>query len=286
LKIVEVLAYPVYAVAKSAISGYLPYEEELVSKVRRGYTSCFVKVITDEGLFGFGESLVREVPQATAKIIENLLKPIVVGKDPFEVEVLWEEMFSALKTRGHYKGYFIEALSGVDIALWDLKGKILGLPVYQLLGGRFQSKIKAYASSIVFGKPDNMAKRAREWVNEGHNQIKVKIGMGVERDIENLRAIRSEIGKDIEIMVDANSAYNLSKVLRLGRLLEPIDISWLEEPVPPYDLGGYRQIKKKLDIPICAGESHITRYDFKELIVNEAIDILQPDVSRAGGITE
>jgi len=286
MEIVDVLAYPVYAEAKTPISGYLPYEEELGKKVRRGYSACFVKVVTDEGAYGFGESLVREVPQATAQIVEKLLKRIIVGKNPLDVEVLWEEMFSALKTRGHLKGYFIEALSGVDIALWDLKGKLLNQPVYNLLGGRFQGKLKAYASSIVFGKPEVMAKRAKEWVNEGHDQIKVKVGMGIERDEINLKAIRDEVGYDVEIMADANSAYNFSKALKLGRILESLQISWFEEPVPPYDLEGYKQLKRKIDVPICAGESHFTRYDFKDLIINECIDIVQPDVARAGGISE
>ncbi len=286
MKIVDVLAYPVYAEAKTPISGYLPYEEEIGEKIRKGYSACFVKVSTDEADYGFGESLVREAPQATAQVVENLLKRIIVGKNPLDVEVLWEEMFSTLKTRGHLKGYFIEALSGVDIALWDLKGKLLNQPVYNLLGGRFQSKLKAYASSIVFGKPEVMAKRAREWVNEGHDQIKVKVGMDVERDAMNLRAIRNEVGYDVEIMVDANSAYNFSKALKLGKILESLQISWFEEPVPPYDLEGYKQLKRKIDVPICAGESHFTRYDFRDLIINECIDIAQPDVARAGGISE
>lgn len=286
MEILDVVAYPVYSETKTPISGYLPYEEELGEKVRRGYSACFVKVVTDEGVCGFGESLVREVPQATAQIIGKLLKPIILRKDPLDVEVLWEEMFSALKTRGHYKGYFVEALSGVDIALWDLRGKILNQPVYNLLGGRFQSKLKAYASSIVFEKPEAMAKRAREWIDEGHDQIKVKVGMGVENDEKNLRAIRNEAGYDVEIMVDANSAYNFSRALKLGKILESLQISWFEEPVPPYDLEGYKRLKRKIDVPICAGESHFTRYDFRDLIINECVDIVQPDVSRAGGITE
>jgi D-arabinonate dehydratase/D-galactarolactone cycloisomerase len=286
MKIVDVLAYPVYVEANKPISGYLPLETELGKKVRRGYSACFVKVITDDGTYGFGESLVREVPQATAQVVESLLKRIIVGQNPLETDVLWEEMFGALKTRGHYKGYFIEALSGVDIALWDLKGKVFDQPVYSLLGGKFQKSLKAYASSVLFGEPEVMARKAMEWVNEGFDQIKVKVGMGVKRDEKNLRMIRDEVGYDVEIMVDANSAYDFSRALRLGRILESLDIYWFEEPVPPYDLKGYRQLKKKLDVPICGGESHFTRYDFKELVSSECIDIVQSDVARAGGISE
>ncbi len=286
MKIIDVKTYPVYASASTAISGYLPYGEKLSSKIRRGYASCFVKVVADNGEYGFGESLVREAPQATALIIDKLLKTIIIEKDPLETEVLWEQMFSTLNTRGHTKGFFIEALSGVDIALWDLKGKLLKQPVYNLLGGKFQDRLKAYASSIVFDKPQNMAKKARKWVDEGYDQVKVKVGMGVEQDEENIRCIRTEVGNSVEIMVDANSAYNSNQALKLGKILERLDVTWFEEPVPPYDIEGYIKLKKKLDIPLCAGESHFTRYDFKELVTRDAVDIIQPDISRAGGISE
>lgn len=285
-KIVDILVYPVYSEATSAISGYLPFQKSLEKTVRRGYSSCFVKVISEDGLYGFGECWVREVPQATAEIVRRLLKNIVVGKSPFDTEVLWEEMFASLKNRGHTRGYFIEALAGIDIALWDLKGKILQQPVYNLLGGRFREGLKAYASSIVFGKSEEMAKRAREWVDEGHDQIKVKVGMGVERDIENLKAIRAEVGKDVELMADANSAYNFSSALKLARFLERIEVRWFEEPLPAYDLKGYIALKKKVDVPIACGESLFTVYDFRDYIENGAVDIIQPDIARAGGITE
>jgi len=285
-KIKDVIAYPVYAEASSAISGYLPFSGTLEGAVRRGYSSCFVKVVTEDGLQGFGECWVREVPQATAAIVERLLKKVVLGRDPLETEVLWEEMFATLKNRGYSRGHFIEALAGVDIALWDLKGKILKQPVYSLLGGAFQRKVKAYASSIVFGKPEDMARRAMEWVEEGHDQIKVKVGMGVERDAENLKAVRSAVGGSVEIMADANSAYSLKSAIRLARHLERLDVSWFEEPLPSYDLKGYITLKRKVDIPIACGESLFTRYDFRDFIENGAVDIIQPDVARAGGITE
>ncbi|MCX8188471.1 MAG: mandelate racemase/muconate lactonizing enzyme family protein [Nitrososphaeria archaeon] len=284
-RIVDVLVYPVYSEASSAISGYLPFQKSLEKTVRRGYASCFVKVIADDGLYGFGECWVREVPQATAEIVRRLLKNIVIGKSPLETEVLWEEMFASLKNRGHTRGYFIEALAGVDIAIWDLKGKILQRPVYDLLGGKFRGQLKAYASSIVFGKPEEMAKRAREWVDEGHDQIKVKVGMGVERDIENLKTIRDEVGKDVEIMVDANSAYNLSSALKLAKFLERLEVRWFEEPLPVYDLKGYIALKRKVDVPIACGESLFTVYDFRDYIENGVVDIIQPDIARAGGIT-
>jgi D-arabinonate dehydratase/D-galactarolactone cycloisomerase len=284
-KIKDLIVYPVYAEASSALSGYLPFSSSIEGAVRRGYSSCFVKVVAEDGLYGFGECWVREVPQATAEIVERLLKKVILGEDPLETEVIWEKMFATLKNRGYSRGHLIEAMSGVDIALWDLKGKILQRPVYTLLGGKFHDKLKAYASSIVFGKPEAMAKKAREWVDEGHDQIKVKVGMGVERDAENLKAIRNEVGGNVEIMADANSAYNLSNALRLARFLERLEIKWFEEPLPSYDLKGYIMLKKKVDIPVACGESLFTAYDFKELIENCAVDIIQPDIVRAGGIT-
>src|SRR5437879_6304791 len=151
------------------LSGYLPYRESLGQIVRKAWVSCFVKVITDEeGVYGTGESLAREVPEATAAIIERLLRPVIVGRDPREIEVLWELMYGTLRTRGHNRGYFVEALSGVDIALWDLMGKAEQKPVYELLGGAYDTKLKAYASSVLFGKPKEMASECLKLVEEGH----------------------------------------------------------------------------------------------------------------------
>lgn len=273
--------------ASGDLSGYLPHREKLGRLVRRAWVSCFVQVEAEDGTIGLGESLTREVPEATAAIIEKLLKPVIVGNDPFDVDVLWELMYGTMRTRGHNRGYFVEALSGVDIALWDLMGKCSGKPVYTLLGGNHAGdRVKAYASSVLFGKPAEVAAECLRLVEEGHDQIKMKVGMGEEEDTANVKAARDAVGYGVQIMVDANSGYSPRQAIRMGRKFERYECTWFEEPVPPDDIEGYVEVARALDIPIAGGESHYLRYDFREMISSGAIDIAMPDVGRAGGISE
>lgn len=286
MRITDVRAIPLFARRHERISGYIPYEEELLSYIQKGYATCYVKVYTDEGIVGIGESIVREAPLATASIVEDLLKPIILGKDPLDVQVLWDKMFHALRTRGHSWGYFVEAISGVDCALWDIVGKYYGLPVYKVLGGAFTDSVKAYASSIVYDKPENMVNVAVKLADQGYDQIKVKIGRGIKEDEKVIKMIRDAVGYDIEIMCDANSAYNVATAIKVGRKLEKYDCYWLEEPVPPDDINGYVKLAKALDIPICGSESLFGRYNYRDLISMGAVDIAQPNVTRCGGISE
>lgn len=301
MKIVDVKAYPLAAPRPGVSPGkpdhYLPYWKELsAAGVRSNYYSCIVEIKTDEDVIGYGESLVREVPEAHALIVEKLFKKILLGQDPTPVEDLWEIMFASLETRGHFAGYFVEALSGVDIALWDIVGKLRNAPVYKLLGGPTSDKIKAYASSVYWhylakNAPADVAKEVRKLVEAGHDQIKIKIGMSKmgaakDTDIEVIKAVRGEVGSDVDIMVDANSAYSLDEAIDLGRSLERYEVLWFEEPLPPYDWEGYVKLAKTLDIQVAGGESLFSRYTYRDFITKGGLDIVQPDVSRCGGITE
>lgn len=247
--------------------------------------STLVKITTNEDLFGWGESLVRFAPSATCSIIKEL-KPILVGNDPFDVDLLWQKMFSIMKSRGHSKGFMIEAISGIDIAIWDLIGKALNLPVYKLLGGGLRDRIEVYASSLFFKPTKELVEEAIRLIEKGFNSIKLKIGRGPEKDINNVKAIRDAIGYDKKLMVDANSSYGINTALKIGKKFEKYEVFWFEEPIPPYDLDNYKVLCSKLDIPIASGESEFTRYHFKDIITNKAVDIIQPDVSRAGGFSE
>ncbi|HSR11933.1 MAG TPA: mandelate racemase/muconate lactonizing enzyme family protein, partial [Thermodesulfobacteriota bacterium] len=249
-------------------------------------TATLVEVEADNGLIGFGEALTRLGPSAAREVITAILKPVVVGADPMNVDVLWERMFSTMKSRGHWKGFMIEAMSGVDIALWDLNGKALNLPVSTLLGGRHREELPAYASSIMLMEEKEMVKEAVDLVKKGFRKIKVKLGLGVETDFGNIRAIRREVGDDIGIMLDANCGYSPEEALRLGAQLEPLNILWLEEPVPPYDLDGYAKLSESLRIPIAGGESEFTRWGFRDLILKGKATVIQPDIARCGGFTE
>ena len=301
MKIVDVRAYPLAAprpgVSADKPDHYLPYWKELsAAGVRSNYYSCIVEIKTDEDVVGYGESLAREVPEAHALIIEKLLKKIILGRDPTSIEELWEIMFASLKTRGHFAGYFVEALSGVDIALWDIVGKLRNTPVYKLLGGPTRNKIKAYASSVYWHylaktAPEDVAKEVKKLVEAGHDQVKIKIGMdkmGAPKgtDIEVIKAVRDAVGSDVDIMVDANSAYSLEEAIDLGRALEKYEVLWFEEPLAPYDWEGYVKLAKTLDIQVAGGESLFSRYTYRDFITKGGFDIAQPDVSRCGGITE
>ena len=296
LRIVEVRVYPLAegASPKERPWMYTPYWRSLFQAGawgQHGISICLVEIVTDEGIRGYGESIVREVPQATALIVNRLLRPILLGCDPFDVEVLWERMFHTLRTRGHLKGFLVEALSGPDCALWDIIGKAVGKPVYKLLGGLERSRVKAYASSIPYGKPEEVSDTALRLVEQGHDQLKLKVGMGPAglgwgSDERNIKALREAVGYDVDIIVDANSAFTFRQALKLGRILERYEVLFFEEPVPPDNLEGYMRLTRALDIPICGGESHHSKYDFRDLISKHAVDIINPDLARIGGLTE
>jgi D-arabinonate dehydratase/D-galactarolactone cycloisomerase len=248
--------------------------------------ALIVKITTDDGLTGIGESVVREAPKATKHLVEDMLAPIVIGKDPFNAAGLWWDMFSAMRTRGHTKGHFIEAISGIDVALWDIIGKSLNLPVFKALHGFGRETLFTYGSSVFCDDVDKMVSKAESFLELGYKAIKIKLGMGFHVDVEAVKAIRSSVGDDIALMVDANSRYDAGTAVRIGRKLEPFHIDWFEEPVPPYDLRGYKQVKQGQPLPIAGGEGEFTLYGFRDLLATEALDIIQPDIGRVGGFTE
>ncbi|MBI3988783.1 MAG: mandelate racemase/muconate lactonizing enzyme family protein [candidate division NC10 bacterium] len=250
-------------------------------------TVMLVEVISDEGISGFGEAY---GPAAGNRaIVEELYKPLLLGRDPLDTQVLWEELYNAFRDYGR-KGMPVAALSAVDIALWDLKGKALGLPIYKLLGGPFRKEVQAYATGLYRRQvPDQakaLAEEAQGYVAEGFRAMKVKVGFGIEEDVRNVKAVREAIGPERRLMVDANHAYDAREAIRLGRLIEPFDIYWFEEPVVPEDLDGYLQVKQALKIPIAGGEAEYTRYGFRELLSKRAVDIVQPDLCACGGFSE
>ncbi len=297
-RIIDVKTYPLSAprpgVDINKPDHYLPYWRELTEAgVRRNYYALLVEVISSDGVSGWGEAIVREVPTAHKEIIDKLLKPILINQDPLSIEDLWQRMFASLKTRGHYAGFFAEALAGVDMALWDLMGKLLGLPIYRILRGPTTDKIKVYASSIYWHYLRDFSEKSfldemYTLVDKGFDQIKVKIGFekivkirgfGIEKI---LKVIRDNIGYDIDIMVDANSAYSIGEALKVGRVLEKYEVTWFEEPAPPYMIEGYRELRRKLGVMIAGGESLFTKYQFQEFIRRGALDVLQPDIARVG----
>ena len=250
-------------------------------------TIMILKVKTDEGLTGWGEAF---GPAHVNKIIiDKVYAPLLKGNDPFNNEVIWEELYNCLRDNGQ-KGMAIEALSAIDIALWDLKGKYAGKPVYKMMGGAFREKLKPYATGFYRRDIDNqteaLVEEALQYIKNVFSAIKIKIGFGIEDDIRNVKAIRKAVGEDIDIMVDANHAYNARDAITVGKQIEKYDIIWFEEPVPPEDKNGYIEVKDKLNIPIAGGEAEFTRFGFDDLINRRCVDIVQADCSVVGGLTE
>lgn len=250
-------------------------------------TIMLIEIITDDGISGFGEAFGNAF--INKSVVENVYKPKLIGQNIFDSGKIWDELYNSLRDNGQ-KGSCIEALSAVDNALWDLKGKCTHLPVYRLMGGARREKIKPYATGLYHSASDNLQKdlvnEAESYVKQGFNAIKIKIGFGIEKDIMTIRNIRSAVGCNIELMVDANHAYNAYTACKLASAIEKYDISWFEEPVPPEDIEGYKEVKSSTSIPLTGGEAEFTRYGFKRFIDERCVDILQPDCSVTGGLSE
>ena len=250
--------------------------------------TCLVEIETADGIVGWGECY---GPSAVAKaFIDTQLAPRVIGQDPFDVEVVWEDLYNRIKDYGP-KGMSIAAISGIDIALWDIIGKSVGKPVHKLIGGAFRTSVDAYATGLYFTDMDRLVEEAveeaRGYVEAGFKAVKMKIGLGsIERDIARVAAVREAVGPDIRLMVDANHSLTVPTAIRMGRRLEELGIEWFEEPISPEDLDGYVEVTRALDMAVAGGENEFTRWGFRDAITRKAMDIVQPDVCAAGGITE
>ena len=253
-------------------------------------TAHLVEVQTDEGVTGWGECFGGgAIAFANKTIVERVIAPLIIGMDPADNEVIWHKVYNLLRDHGQ-KGMPIQALSGVDIALWDIAGKVCNKPVYKLLGGAFRDRIEVYGYGMMLQrKSDLKARFADESVkirDAGFGAMKMKIGLGPKQDVELVEAVRKAIGDDTCLMVDANHAYTTREAISLGRALEKLDVYWFEEPVAPEDRQGYRELCEALDINIAGGEAEFTRWGFRDLIGGRCVDILQPEVCGLGGITE
>ncbi|MEJ2176233.1 MAG: mandelate racemase/muconate lactonizing enzyme family protein, partial [bacterium] len=256
---------------------------------QRGAT--LVEVITDTGLSGWGESICMglQPPQIAAAAIEHALKPILLGADPRDVEVLWHRMYHYTRDYGQ-KGALMGALSGVDIALWDIAGKSLGVPVHRLLGGAFRHRVEAYATGFYRvrgqGEAKRLADEAASHRKNGFRAMKVKLGFGIDDDLAVMRAVRDALaGEPVTLMIDTNHAYGVADAIRLGRALEDADLRWYEEPVVPERPEDYRAVREALDIPIAGGENEYTLFGFHQLLAQDALDVAQPDLCCCGGFT-
>jgi D-galactarolactone cycloisomerase len=276
----------------------VPLSVEYPPPARRRYVyaptlDCvLVRLETSSGCVGWGEAKAPVGAEATARIIQDLLAPLIIGQDPLAVRVHWERMYSAMRVRGHSTGFWLEAIAGVDIALWDACGQLLGQPVYVLLGGAFRDRLRVYASGLpgLYDGSDDaalerLADMARAYVARGYKAIKMALGQGLEPDVRAVETVRAAVGAGVDLFVDAAGVYEPHQAIRLGRHLERLDVGWFEMPIPTDNLPGYIQVARALDVPI-ALDALANRFQTRDYVGGGGVDIVQPDVCRAGGITE
>ncbi len=253
-----------------------------------------VKVTTDEGIVGYGE--VDSSPLVARAIIDapishsisRGLRHAVIGEDPFAYEMLWHRMYNAAIYHGR-RGAVIQAMSGIDLALWDIMGKALNMPVYRLLGGGFRNQVRAYASALWGEDLRETADKVRRYVDQGFTAVKMgwdPMGRDEESDVALVRTMREAAGPNVDILVDAGLVWDAKTAIQRARRFEEYHIFWLEEPLHPDNLDGYRRLSEAVDVRIAAGEEESSRASFIDLMDRGKIDVVQVDVTRVGGLTE
>jgi len=265
----------------------IPADGQVFSRsgVRTSRSATLVRVDTDEGIYGLGSASGNG--ELIEVIVARVLKPLLLGMDPTDIDAVWDKAY----VRGGHKefgtrGVGVVALSGVDIALWDILGKARGEPLYQLLGGRRRDKVPVYATALYPEEPAKVAKRARAFAEQGFHGVKIKVGFDLDQDIRIVRAVRAELGKDFVVMTDANQGYRVDVALKASDAFADCGAFWLEEPLFVEDIEGHALLREKGRTPIAVGENLNMLYGFENFIARGAVDFIQPDVARAGGITE
>ena len=249
--------------------------------------AVLIKLTTDQGITGWGESHHGRCPGAIAKLVDTTIRELVVGLDARSNVEVWSKVYK-MQLASHGMGYASAmALSGVDMALWDIRSKTLDLPLYRLLGGA-KNPIPAYAGGISLGwqEPARLADEAQMHIETGYRALKLRVGDTPNRDISRVQAVRAQLGDEVEIMVDANTGYVLDDVRRVMPAFAEANVDWLEEPFPALDYRDYKIAATLGRVPLAAGENHFTRFEFTRMIEDGAVRFAQPDLSKTGGITE
>lgn len=252
-----------------------------------GYT--IVRVTTTSGVEGIGVTYNEVGGTATKTLIDDSIAPRLIGRDPFETEVIWHDLFQYLRGVGR-KGLAFCAVSAVDIALWDLKGKLLGLPLVKLLGGG-RTRVPVYASGGWTSYSDRqLVDEMVGMVDQGYSAIKFKVGVdnagNVSRDVSRVYAVREAVGEDVQILLDANNCWDAATAVQFANRVRDANPVWLEEPVLADDIPGLARYRRGTDVPVATGEHEYTRYGVRDLLLAEAADVVQSDITRVGGFTE
>ncbi|HTK90577.1 MAG TPA: mandelate racemase/muconate lactonizing enzyme family protein [Verrucomicrobiae bacterium] len=293
------------AVRASWLRAPIPAAAAHVSDFGRNdsFNMCLVEIDTDAGITGLGEAKAAVGNLGNYAAIVTLIReefaPLLVGRDPRDITGAWDLLYNG--TRAHYaaregrtfptigrRGVTLSAVSGVDIALWDILGRSLDVPLWRLMGGRYRDRVPAYASGG-WAPVGGIGKQMVQYVERGHRAVKMRVGLqdaSVDDSAARVAEARETLGSGVGIMVDAHGTWSVREAQRFARKVEAYDLAWLEEPVSPDNLAGQAEVRAATDIPIAAGESEQTRFAFREMLDARAVDILQPDPAIAGGITE
>ena len=255
-------------------------------------TSHIVEIETDEGITGWGECFgPGNIAFANKGIVEKVIQPMVLGMQALDRDVIWHKVYNLMRDHGQ-KGMPLQALSGVDIALWDLAGKAANLPLYKMIGGAHRDKVEVYGYGMML-RPENINSLISRFKEEsaeikemGFKALKMKVGVGPKDDIKLIEAVRAGIGDNFRFMVDANHGYTTHDALYVGRAMEEFSPYWFEEPVAPEDLDGYRELRAALKVNISGGEAEFNRWGWRKLLESRGLDIAQPEVCALGGISE
>ena len=288
MKIADIRAFPL-RIGKSeeasrAGGDYHVDHSRSITIYSHHHETTVIRIETDNGIVGWGEAQSPVSPNTTATIVRELVRPLVMGRDPFDIEAIWTCNYDAMRERGHLTGFYIDALAGTDIALWDIVGKAIGKPVHKIAGGRYRDEILLYAG-IGGTDPVKVADAAEEHVGYGYQALKLHLLLDVASVAEICRAVRQRVGPGIMLMVDTHMRQTVSSSIMLGRELEKLNFTWLEAPIIPDDIPGQAEITRALDMAVAIGEWTRTRYEMREQFERRAYDILMHDIARTG-ITE
>lgn len=248
--------------------------------------TTLVRVTTTSGAVGYGECHAPIASGVHAAVIDQLVAPILLGQDPMIIDHLWEKMYGAMRLRGYDSGFYLEAIAGADIALWDVKAQLLGLPIHRLIGGQSPQSLRVYHSHLPVLAPEALARAASALAADGYTAIQLGGGGGVARDTAAVAAVREAVGPDIQLMIDCAASYDLASATTLCRRLAEHDVWFVEDPLPPEHVAGYAALRAQSPVAIATGEALCTRYHFLELLKAGAVDVVLPDIGRAGGISE
>ncbi|HEY7167809.1 MAG TPA: mandelate racemase/muconate lactonizing enzyme family protein [Candidatus Binatia bacterium] len=269
------------------LRGSIPAAGQVFSRsgVRNSRSTTLVRIETDNGITGWGSCSGNG--ELIEFIFERVLRPFLIGADPADIDEIWDKVY----VRGGHKefgtrGIGVVALSGMDVALWDILGKARGVPLYELLGGKAREKVPVYATALYPEAPAEVVKKARAFSEQGFKGVKIKVGFDLDQDIRIVRAVRDALGNDFVVMTDANQGYTVEVALKAAQAFSECGVFWLEEPLFVEDVRDHALLRQKGRVPIAVGENLHTWHAFDDFISRGAVDFLQPDIARVGGVTE